>query len=136
MPNLATLLTYNAHQPNTDVQTLTGNRVKGTGYYGRSDGLHTVQYKITGFKGTITIQGTLVELPNEEDWFDLTLENPGEFTIDTTGLIAKSADVENIEYTSTTTENRTYNFTGNVTWVRAKVTDWTHGTIDFVNLRT
>jgi hypothetical protein len=118
------------------VQTLTGNRAKGTGYYGRSDGIHTVQFRITGFKGVITIQGTLVDEPTDGDWFDITLENPGEFSIDTTGLIAKSADVENIEYTTTTTESRTYNFTANVLWVRAKITEWTHGTVDFVNLRT
>ena len=136
MPNLTSLLTYNAHEPNTDVQTLTGNRAKGTGYYGRSDGIHTVQFRITGFKGVITIQGTLVDEPTDGDWFDITLENPGEFSIDTTGLIAKSADVENIEYTTTTTESRTYNFTANVLWVRAKITEWTHGTVDFVNLRT
>lgn len=136
MPNLTSLLTYNAHEPNTDVQILTGNRAKGTGYYGRSDGIHTVQFRITEFKGVITIQGTLVNEPTDNDWFNITLENPGEFSIDTTGLISRTALTTTVEYSSATTVNETYNFTGNLMWIRAVITDWTRGTVDFINLRT
>lgn len=136
MPNLTSLLTYNAHDPGTDAQTLIGSRVRGDGYYGRSDGLHTIQYRITGFQGSITIQGSLTELPEDSDWFDLTLENPGEFSIDTTGLISRTALTTTVEYSSATTVNETYNFTGNLMWIRAVITDWTRGTVDFINLRT
>ena len=136
MPNLTSLLTYNSHESNSDPQTLSGDRVKGTGYYGRSSGLNTIQYRITDFVGTITVQGTLSVEPTDNDWFDITLENPGEFSIDTTGLISKTANISSIEYTTATSENRTYNFTSNSVWVRAIVTDWTRGTIDFINLRT
>ena len=35
----------------------------GDGYYGRADGVHTVQATYTDFVGTITIQGTLATTP-------------------------------------------------------------------------
>ena len=53
--------------------SLTGNPYKGDGFYGRSDGLHTVQASVTGFIGRISIQGTLEINPTESDWFTVEL---------------------------------------------------------------
>ena len=53
----------------TDSATLSGDKVKGDGYYGMSDGLHTVLIDLNGFIGTITIQGSLSQAPTESDWF-------------------------------------------------------------------
>ena len=34
-----------------------GDKVKGDGYYGFSDGVHTVPNRVTSFVGTLKIQG-------------------------------------------------------------------------------
>ena len=39
------------------------DKVKGDGYYGFSDGVHTIQTRVTSLVGTIKIQGTLVKDP-------------------------------------------------------------------------
>ena len=44
---------------------------KGDGYYGFSDGVHTVQTRVTGLIGTIKIQGTLQKTPASTDWVDI-----------------------------------------------------------------
>ena len=116
MPNNSeTILSQNTHQGDSSIQTITGTNFKGDGYYGRSDGLHTIQYDITGFIGTVSIQGTLAIDPVEADWFTVyTQAHP------------VSADE------GTTTSNIA-NFTGNYVWLRAYV-EYTDGTINFIKL--
>ena len=42
--NSEIILSENTHSvSNNDIETVTGSAFKGDGYYGRSDGLHTVQ---------------------------------------------------------------------------------------------
>jgi len=90
-------------------QNVLGSKVKGNGFYGFNDGLHTVAHFITGVVGVLEVQGSLAAEPVEADWV----------TLDTrTG----TTDVP-------LTENATYNFTGNFVWVRAKVTNLANGTI-------
>lgn len=90
-----------------------GEKFKGDGYYGRSDGLHTVAYHLAGFIGIIKIQGTLSSSPTSEDWFDIseTLHSDG-------------STVE--------TANTFKNFSGNFMWVRVTITDFTAGTVNKV----
>jgi len=108
--------------PTTTHGTATGNydgsstyfysdKQKGDGYYGYTDGLHTVAYYYTSFIGEITIQGTLAKDPGDNDWFDIT----------TTILYGDGSTAQ--------TDQVFFNFTGNFTWVRAKVTEFTAGTI-------
>lgn len=99
---------YNGSSPN-----FSSNPAAGDGYYGYADGLHTVAYFVTGFVGTIKMQGTLVAEPQESDWFDITGTSYGDGT---TPISVAS----------------TYNFTGNFVWVRARVTGFTAGTISRV----
>lgn len=62
----------------------TGNKEKGDGYFGSSDGLHTVAYTVTeNFIGSVKVQGTLSASPADTDWFDIAetvqvYEYPGE----------------------------------------------------------
>jgi len=109
--NSETILTANTHPGGGTTETVTGEKFKGDGYYGRSDGIHTVQYSISGFTGTVAIQGTLAINPVEADWFTVYTE-------------AHSA----------TTKVTAINFTGNYVWVRASITDWTVGTVSSVLL--
>ena len=57
MPSISeTILSNQNHPGDSTTQTVTGEKFKGDGYYGRSDGLPTVQYTVSGFEGTIDIE--------------------------------------------------------------------------------
>ena len=87
------------------------DKIKGDGYYGFSDGVHTVQTRVTSLIGTITIQGTLVKDPASTDWVDVVtvLTSDGSTAI---------------------TESYLNNFTGNFVWVRIAVSAFTAGSIN------
>ena len=89
------------------------DKVKGDGYYGFSDGVHTVQTRVTGLIGTIKIQGTLQKTPASTDWVDI-------------------ATVITSDGSSAITNSYFNNFTGNFVWVRIAVSDFTAGTINNV----
>lgn len=94
------------------------DKVKGDGYYSQPDGLHTVSYTLSASypaSAVIKMQGTLATTPTEDDWFDISGTS---FTTDGT----------------TTINNVSFNFTGNIVWVRAKATGVTGGTIQTVLL--
>ena len=55
--------------------TFNSDKVKGDGYYGFSDGVHTVQSRVTNLIGTIKIQGTLVKDPADTDFVDIVTVN-------------------------------------------------------------
>jgi len=105
------ILPNNTHSNESSAsETVTGDKFKGDGYYGRRDGVHTVQYTYSAFTGTITIQATLALDPIEEDWFT-----------------AHSYE------TSVDTGSRIINFTGNYVWIRAFVS-YLDGTIESIVL--
>lgn len=96
--------------PNTATSTLVfiSQKEKGSGYYGSSTGLHTVQYTCTpDFVGTVTMHATLATSPSETDWF----------AVDNTSfnMTQYQAQVQN---TSTVTIN---NFSGNFVWIRGVI---------------
>ncbi len=108
--NSETILSANTHPGDSTVVTVTGTDHKGDGYYGRADGLHTVQYNFAGLTGTITIQASLATTPTESDWFE----------------VHSYTAAEEIA-------NKFANFTGNYVWVRAKLV-YTDGTVNSIML--
>jgi|AntAceMinimDraft_13_1070369.scaffolds.fasta_scaffold05701_5 hypothetical protein len=132
MANSETILSANTHPGDSANTVITGEKFKGDGYYGRSDGFHTVQVDLAGFIGKVAMQGTLATNPVEADWFTLVLDS-GRQSVDTTGLVATQS-ITSIEYTSVTTNTKNYNFTGNYVWVRAYVSNWTDGTVNSIRL--
>ena len=118
--NSETILTQNTHPGDSQVETVTGNKFKGDGYYGRSDGFHTVQYDLDNFLGTVVIQATLALEPSSDDWF----------TVDETEHTSPSNDSSS----STSDGGFVYNFTGNYVWVRAYVSNWSDGTVNSIKL--
>ena len=108
--NSEIILSSTTHPGDSTVETVTGEKFKGDGYYGRSDGLHSVQYTYSGLTGDIIIQATLAIDPVEDDWFDAH------------------------RYTAANeTSSAIASFTGNYVWIRAKVV-YTDGTIDSITL--
>lgn len=116
--NSETIISNQTHVGDSSVQTHTGEKFKGDGYYGRSDGFHTVQYNVNGFQGTIEMQGTLAINPGSNDWFTIT------------GATLTSTD-DSGQYN---TGSHVYNFTGNFVWVRAYISNWTDGSITSILL--
>lgn len=103
-----TTSTVAIYYPNTATNMLVYNSDshKGDGYYGASDGLHTVTYTLAPtFVGTVTMQASLASNPVESDWFNIQ---------DTTQTYTRfdSRDFTTVDY---------FNFTGNFVWVRGRV---------------
>ena len=108
--NSTVLITSHSHAPNLTPEIITGEKVKGAGFYGLGNGLHTVQVHVTNFTGSVIVQATLATDPQEEDWFRV------------------------YEYAaSNSDENFTNNFTGNFVWIRATV-NYTTGSINRILL--
>ena len=99
--------------PNNNLP-IESNKAKGCGYFGQNNGIHTVQFIVGGFVGSIIIQGSLEGKPTDDDWFD----------VESASLVAPSLLTANI----------TKNFTGNFVWVRAVITDFDTGNINQVLL--
>ena len=55
--NSENILSTQTHPGDSVVTTITGAQHKGDGFYGRSDGLHTIQVTVTGFIGKVAMQG-------------------------------------------------------------------------------
>jgi len=52
-----------------------GKPIRADGYYGRTDGIHTVQIIYSNFTGEFGLQGTLEVTPSEGDWFFINLNS-------------------------------------------------------------
>ena len=129
--NSETIISNQTHVGDSSVQTHTGEKFKGDGYYGRSDGLHTLQIDLNGFLGNIELQGTLAINPTADDYFPIALGSGK--TIDTTGKLVMSTSTK-LEYTANETSSKSYNFTGNFVWVRADISNWTDGSVTSIKL--
>lgn len=114
--------------------SFSSDKVKGDGYYGFSDGVHTVFWRVLNFVGTVRIQGTLAKDPAETDWFDCNLLTADDnYTVTTDGLAVLNT-VTSREYTTATTESRVYNIKANLVWLRITITGFTAGTITTAQL--
>lgn len=94
--------------PNTGTDTIVylSDKYKGDGYFGGSDGNHTVMYTANpDFVGTITMQASLASEPTEADWF-----NVADTTSTYTLMMSRNTSTVDL-----------YNFTGNFVWVRGYI---------------
>lgn len=112
MPDNSTRLINNTTHASNDssLEVITSDQKKGNGFYGSTDGLHTVQYSVAEFSGDIILQAAIAVDPSEKDWFTVIADTVGN---DTT--------------------NRIFNFTGNYVWIRA-VVKYTSGTVNSIML--
>jgi hypothetical protein len=141
MSNSQTILPTTTHPGDGSSQTVRGEKFKGDGYYSRTDGIHTVQITLTNFVGVIEIEGTLGVDPQDPfytncndgtDWSPVLVEQCT--CIDTTGCMQMTEAQNRLEYTTPTTTVKTWSFTGNYTWLRAFISNWTAGTINNIKL--
>jgi|TARA_B100000959_G_C14918669_1_gene598526 hypothetical protein len=110
--------------------SFTGDKVRGDGYYGYNDGLHTIAIDVQDFKARVYLQGTLSTNPVEADWFDIQLAS-------STDYIQFPADAGNLlgGGTNGDTITKGYTFQGNFVYLRAKVDrTWIDPTPDLANV--
>jgi hypothetical protein len=89
-----------------------GDQQKAADYYGGFGQLQTVAFYLNGFQGRIKIEATLDSVPAvDADWFKVYEFNSN---------------------SSPTTNNFSTNITGNFTWIRANVEEFSAGTISKV----
>jgi hypothetical protein len=91
-------------------QLFYSNAVPAANYYAGNGSIQTLFYNLASFVGTITIEATLNDLPEQAQWFDIS--ERGDSTVDT-GLTASTV-------------------TGNFSWLRARVDNFDAGIITAV----
>lgn len=89
------------------------NAVQAADYYRLTNTSQTIIFNINDFEGNITIQGTLVKDPIDIEWVDL-YELPND--------------------SSAITINSSTTITGNYVWIRARVTNFAGGVINYVTV--
>ena len=86
------------------------NVVPAANYYGGQGAIQTLTVQTNGFVGLITVQATLNDLQDSAPWFDIaTFGDPG----------------------NATTAMSSNTVVGNFTWVRAAITEYTAGNINY-----
>jgi len=123
---------------NQNSLSYSSDKVKADGYYGRTDGLHTVSSSITNFQGRIHLEGSLATEPTEDDWFPIYLTSGNSFR----QYPVTSAPSGSNGLGDTTTE--AWTFRANILWLRARVDrdylnagsydNAQHGTVDKILL--
>jgi hypothetical protein len=103
--------TYGTPSGNYDgsSQDWSGENQQAANYYGGFGGLQTIAFFLSSFQGNIQVEASLdAEPTTDAQWF----------VVD-----------EFVSNSAPTTNNFATNITGNFTWMRANVTDFTSGTI-------
>jgi len=107
MTNTQSLLSNIVYDSSSIVPT--GTAVKGSDYYQRRGGVQTIGFNTTGFVGRIVIEATLDSDPETAGWFDV------------------------LDFTAATAQ-RSESVVGNFTWIRARVENFSAGTITSVTV--
>jgi hypothetical protein len=92
-------------------QDFYSDAVPAANYYGGQGSLQTIFYRLAGFSGVITIEATLNDSQDSALWFEVN---------------------EYDAASSTVTDYYPVNVVGNFVWLRAHVTMFDSGTIEFV----
>jgi hypothetical protein len=107
----ATTLILLSQTPFGSGPNLTGEKQPAASYYlGKSD-LQTLTWNFTNVSATVVIQASLSENPTNTDWFNVYTLTP-----------------------SSTTELGFYNLSGNFVWLKANITNFTTGVIQYIKV--
>lgn len=127
----------------------TGEKIRAGGYFGLSDGMHTVQITYHNFTGGVGIQGTLSLNPTENDWFWINLDGDTNFHAEPyinfpLDPLKPTGSPNNNASHIGDTGTKAYTFKGNFTYLRGVVTrdhlppatdtTWEFGYIDKITL--
>jgi hypothetical protein len=108
---LLTSVTHGTPSGNYDgsSQDWVSDAAKAADYYQGRGGVQTVGFNVTGFAGKITIEATLDSDAETAGWFDV------------------------LDFNDATVQ-RSESVVGNFTWIRARVIDFSAGTINLITV--
>lgn len=92
---------------------LTGEPVRADGWYGHSDGLHTVAIYLNNFQGRIYFEASIATQPIEEDWFPIPVDG-GKYLSFPQNPLAPTGNLGD-------SGTLGFNLIGNFTWLRVRV---------------
>lgn len=95
---------------------LVGEPVRADGFWGRSDGLHTVQVIYSNFTGEFGVQGTLETDPKPQDWFFINLNS---FSTVLSPYVRFPENPLSLTGDTGDTGTRAFTFRGNFVYLRA-----------------
>jgi|TARA_B110000908_G_scaffold21207_1_gene23895 hypothetical protein len=104
---------------NQALLSYSGTNIKADGYYGQTDGVHTVAATVSNFQGRIYLEGSLATEPTDTDWFPIYLTSGNTYKQYPVTAVPSGANALG----DTTTE--AWTFRANLLWIRARV-DRTH----------
>lgn len=86
-----------------------GEPVRADGWYGMTDGLHTIAATVVGFIGELIIEASIASEPQDGDWFsvDCGCKSSMSFPIDPNSL--------------STSDTVGFNVVGSFVWLRARI---------------
>lgn len=64
-------ISLNLLPPVGETISLTGDPVRGAGWYGHNTGLHTVAIRVMNFQGRLAVQASIAMTPTEADWYSV-----------------------------------------------------------------
>lgn len=128
--NSTSTVLVNYPNTGTGALILVSDKVKGDGYFGGSDGIHTFQIQLTNFAGKLELEASLSSEPTSSDWFSAPITS-SQAAVDTTGVLV-TVSTSTINYNTATTNVKSYNLTGNFVWLRAKISQFTAGTVNAI----
>lgn len=97
----------------------TGEKARAAGWYGHTQGLHTVAISVHNFQGRITLQGSQVLNPSEADWFTIAL--PADYPAKPYIEFPRSLISKNLNTPKGETSTIGFSFRINCLWLRAKI---------------
>lgn len=96
----------------------TGAATRADGYFGHTDGIHTVQLSYSNFTGSFGIQATLATEPVEADWFDINL-NANQNVSSASPFVSFPVNPAAPTGTDGDTGTQAFTFVGNFVFLRA-----------------
>jgi hypothetical protein len=105
---------------------LVSQSIRADGYFGMTDGMHTVQASFTNFTGGFGLQGTLSLNPSDKDWFWIELKqildfNTAPFIKFPLNPLAPTGSAGNGTTYVGDSVNLAWTFIGNFTFIRSVV---------------
>lgn len=95
------------------VLSMVGEKIKADGWYGYTDGLHTIAIYLANFTGRVWFEASIAMEPMEEDWFPIRINQDA--------FLNFPKDPENPTGQTGDTGTVGMNIVGNYIWLRARM---------------
>ena len=100
--------------PLDETISMVGDKIRGAGWYGRTNGLHTVAIRVANFQGRLAVEASIATDPGEDDWYSVLPSAVAYIQYPRAGyVVPPNAGGETSVFG--------FNFSTNAVWLRASV---------------